>query len=99
MRTAIQHIPAKLSIHELSALIARHNKLAVDPAHHLADLIPPPTEDLAQELQAMRDAGYVVGEVIRHTPSRKRSYIEWHVPVAKDGWSGLLAFFVEVQSC
>ncbi|GGI16398.1 hypothetical protein [Oxalicibacterium faecigallinarum] len=99
MRHHVQHIPSKLAIHELSALVCRQNLMAVDPAHRVPDLLPDTTEDLAATLQEMRNNGYIVGEVMRHTPSRKISHIEWHVPVAKGGWSGVLAFFVEVQAC
>lgn len=99
MRTCVQHVPATLSINELSALIARHNAIAINDQHRLADILPPPTEELAQVFAEMRAAGYVVGEPIKFAPSRKRSYTEWHVPASKDGWSGMLAFFVEVQAC
>lgn len=99
MRIHVQHVPATLTINELSALIARHNALALNEQQRLADILPPPTEELAQVLADMRAAGYVVGEPIKYTPSRKRSYTEWHVPASKDAWSGMLAFFVEVQAC
>lgn len=99
MRTHVQHVPATLTINELSALIARKNDLALCEQHRLTEIFPPPTEELAKVLAKMRAAGYVVGEPIRYTPSRKRSYSEWHVPASKDAWSGMLAFFVEVQAC
>lgn len=92
-------IPSSLAIHELSALIAYTNSKLADPTMHFPDILPPPTENLAQVMDEMIERGYNVGRPAKFTPSRRRSYTEWHVPVSKGSWSAVLAFFVEVQAC
>lgn len=100
MRAHVQHIPPKLAINELSALVCRQNLLALDPAHRVPDLLPDSIEDLTAAVNDMRNNGYIVGQVIRHSPSRKPAHVEYHVPVVvRDGRSCVLAFFVEVQAC
>lgn len=91
--------PSMLAIHELSARIALSNAKQVDKDFLFADILPPPTEDLFQVMQQMSEAGYVIGDPVKFTPSRKRSHTEWHLPVCKDSWSAMLAFFVEEQAC
>lgn len=99
MRPAPIKVPSALAIHELSARIAHCNAMQTDPAMKFADILPAPTEDLAQVIAQMRDQGYTVGEPFRFTPTRRLNYVEWHVPVSKDDWHAVLAFFVEVSAC
>lgn len=91
-------LPA-IALHELTAMIDRHNALQPTQETMFAEVKPQPTKNLAQVFEAMKARGYLIGEPVRFTPSSLRSHTEWHVPVAHGRWSAVLRFYVEEQTC
>jgi hypothetical protein len=89
----------RMAIHELSARIAAINGRVTDPELQLPEIPVPPTEDLEAVIKEMTANGYTVGEPVRHFPSRKRPYTEWHIQVANAEYCAVLAFFVEEKAC
>lgn len=84
---------------ELAVLVSRHNSRQTDQSLLLPEFDLASTNNLHEKFQEMEAQGYVIGDIVKHYPARKRWHTEWHVTVRRDQWEGTLAFLIPGDAC